>query len=144
MVDNSFFLGANTRSTTRENVPMIDYNEDPSEDSISQSAMDSFKLDSENFFRVYGEDSPEEISKFLNKDLIDKDPERFKELYIVLLRRLCLECDKRLPLKTLIKVIEGNDLEEAEEIASFLIHTGLMDQTYERFKMLGMLPNLND
>jgi hypothetical protein len=144
MVDNSFFLGTRATPKTTEEFPVIDCKEQTSENSVSQEAMDSFQFDSERFFKTYGENAPEEISKFLNKDLIDSDPEGFNKLYTVLLRRLCLECDKRLPLKSLVRVIEGDNVEEREEIISFLESTGLMEQTYKTFKMIRMLPNLND
>jgi hypothetical protein len=144
MVDNSFFLRTNAIPKTTEELPIIDYKEQTSEDSVSQGIMDSFQFDSEQFFKTYGENAPKEISKFLNKDLIDNSPDCFVELYHVLLRRLCLERDKRLPLASLARVIEGNNLEEREEIASFLESTGLMEQTHKTFKMLRMLPNLND
>jgi hypothetical protein len=144
MVDNSFFLGTSAIPKTTEEFPVIDCKEKTFEDSVSQSIIRYFQFDSEQFFKTYGENAPEEISKFLNKDLIDNNPECFNKLYTVLLRRLCLECDKRLPLESLVRVLEGNNFEEREEIIFFLESTGLMEQTYKTFKMMRMLPNLND
>jgi hypothetical protein len=43
-------------------------------------------------------------------------------------------------LKSLSQLIQGNNQEEREAITIFLENRGLLEETYKRFKIIGLLP----
>jgi hypothetical protein len=102
--------------------------------------LQDFQSDPDKFFDEYGKKSPELISSFMNTELIDSDPECFVFLYNLLLRKVCFDCDKDVALKSLSQLIQGNNQEEREAITIFLENRGLLEETYKRFKIIGLLP----
>jgi len=95
---------------------------------LEDSEINSFYCCPKSYFELNGEQTPQLIEGFLNKELIESDPKLFKELYIKLLRHACLTPDKECAADAIINVIYS-DFDEEDEVFNFLKKEGLLNLT---------------
>ena len=96
-----------------------------------------FQKNPQGYFEIYGEESVELIPQFLNKELIEKNPNNFVMLYEQLLREISFRENIKLQFKTLLEVI-GCKESVSNEVPEFLLKTKLLDKTYDTFAILKM------
>jgi len=141
MVDNSFFLGLRALPTVNKEVDVTDCEKESSNNDVIQSRMTHFRYDPENFFQKYEEDTPEMIVEFLNSSL-EEDIDSFVELYRVLLRRICLNYDKTLPLQSLWEFISDDVDNCNHRVITVLRNTVLAEETLDKLAKLHMKDEL--
>ncbi len=117
--------------TNRESSPLSVTPEtlfDVKHTTIDNLEINSFYYCPKSYFEKNGEQTPQLIEGFLNKELIETNPNLFKKLYIKLLRHACLTPDKKCAADAITHVIH-NESDEESEVANFLDEEGLLDLT---------------
>jgi hypothetical protein len=139
MANNNFFFesGFLHKQSKNTGTVVIDCEEQSCNRDTLKDQICHFHLDSENFFKRYGKQGCEIVAGFLDKELIDTDPQYFTDLYHVLLRRIHFDCNENsLSLKTLWMIVLDKDGNCNHGTVEFLKETGLSRET---IKILGFL-----